>query len=227
MAPDPLSDDVLVLPHFGTADDVSALLSAFQVAVAANAADLRPLRTDVRCRNIADICDPTLLEQISSVRNRMVDAMLRVSPLVAQYPDLTMLSEMRVGDSHVLHADAERHTSSGWGPNHTPWRTHAGLLYLNTSGVDYRGGVLRLPGVGRTIVPTKGMFVAFPSGRRHIHEVTAVEAGKRHSLSVWLTGDVSRTELLTVRLEPDPSIGWRRPDIGGVAHAGPTHLAIP
>jgi predicted 2-oxoglutarate/Fe(II)-dependent dioxygenase YbiX len=109
-------------------------------------------------------------------------------------PEWTLFAEMRVGDSRPLHADAARQTSDGWEENHTPWRTHVGLLYLNSAGVDFQGGNLLLPEISRTILPSSGLFVAFPSGRNHQHRVTTIESGTRLSFVVWSTGDASRCE---------------------------------
>jgi predicted 2-oxoglutarate/Fe(II)-dependent dioxygenase YbiX len=194
------SDEVLVFYNFGAETDVAALLSAFRAAVVAksnghSSAERRlPHRSEVVCRNIVDVCAPEILEQVTAVRERVVITMQEVFQVPTHLPDFTLLSEMRVGDSHALHADGERHTAQGWRPNHTPWRTHVGLLYLNTSGVDYQGGLLRLPTISRTITPEKGMLVAFPSGHRHMHEVTTIDAGQRQSFTVWLTGNSSRVE---------------------------------
>lgn len=196
-------DDLLVIPDFGTDVEVSAILAAHNAAVAGSAAgafaDVRTrhplLRTEVLCRNIARICQPFDFEQINAVRDRMTATMREFFDVPVECPEFTLLTEMRVGDSHVLHADSERQTPTGaWEPNHTPFRTRVGLLYLNTNGVDYQGGVLHLPGLARAISPTRGMFVAFPSGRRHVHEVARVDAGKRLTLTVWLTADPSRVE---------------------------------
>ncbi|MBF9131561.1 2OG-Fe(II) oxygenase [Plantactinospora sp. S1510] len=105
------------------------------------------------------------------------------------YLEYTLLSEMRAGDRHVLHADSERLDNGVWTPNHTPFRSHAAMLYLNTSGPagDYRGGLLRFPGMGREISPTAGTLVGFTSGRAHQHEVTTVRDGIRYAVAFWLT----------------------------------------
>ena len=114
-------------------------------------------------------------------------------------PDLrvefTLLTEMRAGDSHALHADNERSAGSGqWVPNHTPWRAYAAMVYLNTSGVDYYGGVLRFPAVAQEVAPCAGELVGFSCGREREHEVTPIEDGKRYSISMWLTRDGGRAE---------------------------------
>jgi hypothetical protein len=189
------TDDVLMLPDFAAEGDISAIDSAFDAAVAFGGSFVhsQPLRTQVVCRNIGAACDPEVFERVVDTRNRIV-ATMRQGFSAATFPDLTLLSEMRIGDSHPLHADAEQETADGWKPNHAFWLTHAGLLYLNTCGIDYEGGLLELPTVGRTIAPARGMLVAFPSGRRHVHRVSEVTAGVRRTLTVWLTMDPARGE---------------------------------
>ena len=152
------------------------------------------MRTEVRCRALDALLPDKFGARLRTVRARAVARMKHFYAVPDAQPDLTLMSGMRVGDTHPLHADAEQRTPQGWGPNHTSWRTHVGLLYLNTSGVDYEGGLLRLPALGRTISPVAGMFVAFPSDRAHEHEVTRIDTGERLSLAVWLTGDPAHAE---------------------------------
>jgi predicted 2-oxoglutarate/Fe(II)-dependent dioxygenase YbiX len=190
-------DGVLTLPDFVTEADAAALMTAFEDAVVvlglSGPLHVQQPRVQVPYRDIDSVRGSEIFRQIVAIRKLILTTMQRAFSTPA-LPDLTLLSEMRAGDRHPLHADAERQTPEGWEPNHAFWRTHAGILYLNTSGVDYEGGELHLPGVNRIIAPTKGMFVAFPSGRHHVHEVTEVKAGRRRTLSIWLTLDLSRVE---------------------------------
>jgi predicted 2-oxoglutarate/Fe(II)-dependent dioxygenase YbiX len=182
-------------------EDVAAVRAAFRQMMDAKAAgrefdEIRtsPVRTEVPCRNAAAVCVPEVIERLEHLRARAISRMREAFGAETLYPNFTLLSEMRVGDRHTPHADAERQTTEGWVPNHTSWRTHVGLLYLNSSGVDYEGGQLRLTCLDVTITPASGMFVAFPAGRRHVHEVTRIEAGQRLSLAIWLTGEPERAE---------------------------------
>ena len=174
----------------------AAFLSAATAARssgATNGARVLPNRTEISAAQLAAICTREAAEALGDLRQRAVTTMVS-SFDVPGYPELSLLSEMRVGDAHVLHADAERQAEEGWAPNHTSWRTHVGLLYLNTCGVDYEGGVLRLPVLGKEFQPQEGLFVAFPSDHRYVHEVSPVLAGSRLTMAVWVTGDASRVE---------------------------------
>ena len=37
------------------------------------------------------------------------------------------------------------------------------------------------------VAPRAGLFVAFPSDERFVHEVLPVTAGRRYSLALWFT----------------------------------------
>lgn len=201
MTSESVDDGVLIDPEFAGEPDVIALLSAFDVAVQArNAGQDMPgvramaVRTEVSCRSLARRCPPEIGDIMTAVRERVVTAVKKFFDVSDEQPELTLLSEMRTTDCHLLHADAERQVMGGWGPNHTYWRTHVGLLYLNTSGADFEGGLLKLPVLGRTIAPAAGMLVSFPTGHRYVHEVTSVISGRRLSLAIWLTADAARAE---------------------------------
>jgi AMMECR1 domain-containing protein len=194
-------DELLIVPEFATAQETECVRSAFLAAAgAAQSGDaniqatLLARRTEIAARALHELTSPVVATTLADVRQRAIATMESFFDIENGRADYTLFTEMRVGDSHPLHADAERETADGWAPNHTPWRTHVGLLYLNTAGVDHQGGTLRLPGRGREIEPTAGLFVAFPSDRRYIHEVTTILAGARLTMAVWLTDDVSRTE---------------------------------
>ena len=151
-------------------------------------------RDEVSLRSGQLFCERAAAERLRNLRDRAVATIKERFQTPFELPELSLVTEMRMGDSHPLHADAEVKTPQGWRPNHTGWRTRVGLIYLNTSGIDYQGGLLRFPKLGRTISPRAGMLVAFPAGRRHLHEVTPVETGVRRSLAIWLTADPARAE---------------------------------
>lgn len=196
-----VDDGVLVARGFVGEPDVAAMLSVLDLAVRARTAGLdmpgvrvMAVRTEVSCRRVVRQCGQEISNRVTSLRERVVATVKKSFDVSDEWPELTLLSEMRATDCHPLHADAEQQISGGWGPNHTYWRAHVALLYLNTSGADFEGGLLRLPEVGRTITPTAGMLVSFPTGHQYVHEVTRVASGRRLSLAIWLTADPERTE---------------------------------
>jgi predicted 2-oxoglutarate/Fe(II)-dependent dioxygenase YbiX len=109
--------------------------------------------------------------------------------------DYTLMSEMKVGDCVPPHADNEKRTKRGvWRPNHTPYHHCTAVLYLNTCGVDYEGGLLRFPSTQQQIIPQRGLLVGFLSNREYEHEVTPVRRGCRYSISIWVSLDPKRAE---------------------------------
>ena len=109
--------------------------------------------------------------------------------------DYTLMSEMKAGDCVPSHADNEKRTRNGvWRPNHTPYHHCTAVLYLNTCGVDYEGGLLRFPSTQQQIIPKSGLLVGFLSNREYEHEVTRVQSGRRYSISIWVSLDSRRAE---------------------------------
>lgn len=196
-----MRDDVLVSEEFASVSDIDAVLRAFGAVVEASSngdsraqTRLFPSRTEVALRNASIFCERAIAERLRDLRDRTVTTIKERFQTPAELPEFSLVTEMRGGDSHALHADAEMPTPDGWRPNHTGWRTRVGLIYLDTSGIDYQGGLLRLPELGRTISPRAGMLVAFPADRRYLHEVTTIESGVRRSLAIWLSADPARAE---------------------------------
>ena len=52
------------------------------------------------------------------------------------------------------------------------------LVYFNS---DFEGGVLNFPRLGKSIQPSAGLLVAFPSTRYYFHEVTRLVSGFRYT----------------------------------------------
>jgi predicted 2-oxoglutarate/Fe(II)-dependent dioxygenase YbiX len=195
-----LDQEVLVVRDFAQPDEVFELRMAFDEVVAAHEAGNTSLRvrkwssrTEVPAREMLETIGGKS-SLIATIRSRMFSTTRNSFAAEDIRPEWTIFSRMRTGDHIPLHADAERRTPDGWEGNHTPWRTHVGLLYLSSAGDDFRGGALVLPEIGRTILPYSGMFVSFPSGRRHEHQVTTIESGARLSFVVWFTQDASHYE---------------------------------
>jgi predicted 2-oxoglutarate/Fe(II)-dependent dioxygenase YbiX len=196
-----LDQDVLVVGDFAQPEEVFNLREAFEAAIAAHKAgstslEVRtmPSRTEVTAKGIVQTLGGSGSRILVTIRSRIVSTTRASFAAPDILPEHTIFSQMRAGDSHPLHADAERQTPDGWEKNHTPWRTHVGLLYLNSAGVDFRGGELVLPEIGRTILPSAGLFVSFPSGSNHQHQVTTIESGARLSFVVWFTRDATREQ---------------------------------
>ena len=135
-------------------------------------------------------------ELIGAIRIRIVQ--LITGALGAGHPlyiEYTLLSAMSAGDRHVMHADREMQRSDGrWVPNHTPHREYTGIVYLNSMGSHFTGGMLSFGELGEEIMPLAGRLVAFGCDRRYRHEVTPVSAGTRYSLACWLTSSSPRAE---------------------------------
>jgi predicted 2-oxoglutarate/Fe(II)-dependent dioxygenase YbiX len=200
IAPVP-DQDMLILPGFAHSHEVMGLREAFNAAITAHAADNTALhvremsaRTEVPAKGMMRILDDLRARLVATMRSRITNTTRESFAAPDIMPEWTVFSQMRAGDSMQLHADAERQTPAGWEENHTPWRTHVGLLYLNTAGSDFQGGDLLLPEIGQTISPRSGLFVSFPSGRRHQHQVTTIELGARLSFVVWFTRNTDRCE---------------------------------
>lgn len=58
------------------------------------------------------------------------------------------------------------------------------IFYLND---DYEGGELVFPSLNLSIIPKKGMFVAFPSSHHFLHGVKPVISGERFAIVTWAT----------------------------------------
>jgi predicted 2-oxoglutarate/Fe(II)-dependent dioxygenase YbiX len=155
-----------------------------------------PSRTEVAALALLESGLPGA-QALVEVRRAAVARVQQFFKLAECYPESTLLTEMRKGDRHILHADAERELVDGsWGPNHTFWRSHTALLYLNTSREAFDGGILRLPALDAEVVPAAGLLVGITCGHDHRHEVTEVTRGSRISLAIWMTTDRADAEAL-------------------------------
>jgi 2OG-Fe(II) oxygenase superfamily len=183
---------LLLDPGFLDLIDCSALVD--DLSDAARATDdvrVTEYRTEMAASVVLQAGPNRLRELLLNVRRRaqklVADFYNVGDDLVLEF---TLYSEMRTGDSHPLHADAETVVSEGrWRPNHTPWRHSVALLYLNTCGLDFGGGVLVLPYLRKRIPPRVGTMVGFPATHDYCHEVTPIEWGTRRTLAMWMTTD--------------------------------------
>jgi predicted 2-oxoglutarate/Fe(II)-dependent dioxygenase YbiX len=135
-------------------------------------------------------------ERIGEIRQRASNALCRFYDFAEPaHIDFTLATEMQIGDCHPAHADSESRNDEGiWTPNHTSYHYGAAVLYLNNSGVDYEGGVLRFPLLEQEIIPQAGMLVGFMCDRNYQHEVTTILKGRRYAISIWVTRDHERAE---------------------------------
>mmetsp|Transcript_17514 Transcript_17514/g.28351 ORF Transcript_17514/g.28351 Transcript_17514/m.28351 type:complete len:293 (+) Transcript_17514:90-968(+) len=91
---------------------------------------------------------------------------------------------------------------------------YSGLVYLSTHGEDFTGGeFLFLDGEGgnKAVLPKKGRFITFASGRENPHRFLKVKTGTRYAFSMWFTCDESKQfstfldgEAHETLLTPDP-----------------------
>lgn len=188
------ASDFLVVDSFASAIECAAIIEGFRLASMGSWARSSALRTEVGGRALIWSAHPAS-QRLRQLRRAAVERVQEFFGLAVCYPENTLITEMRLGDSHVLHADAERELpEGGWEPNHTFWRSHTALIYLNTNGVEFDGGILRLPVFEAEVIPIVGKLVAINCTRRHRHEVTEVTRGSRVSLAIWMTTDEARAE---------------------------------
>jgi predicted 2-oxoglutarate/Fe(II)-dependent dioxygenase YbiX len=155
-------------------------------------ARMSELRTEIPARSLrehgCELLDSVRARVLGAARDFFRDDGLRL--------EFTLVSEMHPGDCHPLHADNERRSDGQWVPNHTPYRSHAAILYLNSGGQDgdYSGGMLRFPERRFEVVPRAGTLVAFPCGRAFEHEVGVIADGSRYTFALWMTRHSEREE---------------------------------
>ena len=187
-----------VRPGFVPNDVCASLVAAIVRAGAGPDARVLPKRVEIEGRALRTY--PDAYEILTRLRAAAAAELSAAFPCpTPSYLEFTLLTEMKDGDAHSRHADSERRRPDGkWVPNHTPWRDCTAILYLNSSGIDYEGGVLRFTRRGETVIPTAGTLVGFTCGRADEHEVTPVADGSRFSAAIWTT------------LDPDFAEEWDR-----------------
>jgi hypothetical protein len=95
------------------------------------------------------------------------------------FPEETQLVLWEVGMEQPFHLDLTRSTT-----------TYAAVIYLNH---DFEGGETVLADTA-TIRPKAGALLAF-EGSRLEHAVSAVRSGRRLTMPLWFTDDISAIEL--------------------------------
>ncbi|MHA7872184.1 MAG: prolyl hydroxylase family protein [Hyphococcus sp.] len=88
----------------------------------------------------------------------------------------------REGGQYSIHADADIWTTETKSWTRVLDRDLSLLLYIND---EFEGGRLIFPNCGFTIVPRRGLLVAFPSDWRYIHGAYPVTKGIRYAIVSW------------------------------------------
>lgn len=136
-------------------------------------------------------------EHISNPRIKQIVNMFRYETTIKVqeyfkqkvYPDYTDLVFWDEGSGMLVHAD---NCDPDGNPNYCSWRNYSGVLYLND---DYQGGNTFFPDHGpKFVIPQKGKFVFYPSGRDYNHGVTTV-VGKRYTMPIWFTTEINHIEI--------------------------------
>jgi hypothetical protein len=105
------------------------------------------------------------------------------------YPETIILAAIGPGGHHSRHADNCRQDEQGdWVPNHTPQRDVSAIYYLNE---EFEGGEIAFEKEKLVVKPRRGLLLAFPSDRDHVHEVYPVQRGIRYTMPIWFTKRVS------------------------------------
>lgn len=188
---------ILLVPGFLGREACADIIRAFNRCSDAADKDVRrfPNRTEIPGSLFASYAGNGLANTLADLRQRVVEKAQSFFDENGLRVEFTLLSQMRPGDAHGLHADNERrHPAGGWVPNHTPYHSHAAMVYLNTSGTDYQGGAICFPGHGMAVAPQAGDLVSFLCSHVHEHEVKTIESGMRYSISIWLTKDAGHAE---------------------------------
>lgn len=121
-------------------------------------------------------------ELLNSVFNKVRDKfgeIFNVTPALTQ----GVYQIMTTGGDNPLHSDSTNLDGSPLQPDGTPEELEwSGLLYLNTSGVDFDGGIIYFPKQNLEISTEVGDLLVFPGDVEHVHGVTPVTRGERKNL---------------------------------------------
>src|ERR1700730_19336478 len=105
------------------------------------------------------------------------------------YPETVILTAIGPGGRHSRHADNCRQNEQGdWVPNHSPQRDVSAIYYLNE---EFEGGEIAFEREGLVVKPRRGLLLAFPSDRDHVHQVYPVRRGIRYTMPIWFTSQES------------------------------------
>lgn len=104
---------------------------------------------------------------------------------------------MLPGSSNLLHSDSSQLDGTPYHENEEI--EYSGLIYLNDSGLDYKGGDIVFPLQELTLSPKRGTVVFFKGDHHHPHEVTLVTEGERKAIVLFFArkGNVSGRALFS------------------------------
>jgi len=71
----------------------------------------------------------------------------------------------------------------------TPHYDYSGLVYLSDHGKDFQGGEFLFvdESPAKAVLPKRGRFITFSSGRENPHQFLEVTKGTRYAFSMWFT----------------------------------------
>ena len=126
---------------------------------------------------------------MQSSRRGMIDAIRKFykEPLEL-FSDTIQLVKWGADQAMPVHADNVHFDGT---PHLTPHRDFAAIVYLND---DFLDGFIYFEEFRLAIRPKKGLLLAFPTGMRYRHGVTAISEGKRYTMPAWFTRDISKRD---------------------------------
>jgi predicted 2-oxoglutarate/Fe(II)-dependent dioxygenase YbiX len=130
----------------------------------------------------ASEADDVVARLIQQCLNKLRAPLHPAGPL---YPETVILAAMGPGGHHSRHGDnCRQNEQSDWVPNHTPQRDVSAIYYLNE---EFEGGEISFEKENLVVKPRRGLLLAFPSDRDHVHEVYPVRSGIRYTMPIWFT----------------------------------------
>lgn len=102
------------------------------------------------------------------------------------------LARLTEGAFNGLHSDMYQIDGSKWedGSGRESELDYSALLYLSDFEKDFTGGEIIFPQQDLTIKPECGMLIFFRGDLEHLHKVSRVTSGERHSIVAFLGGHV-------------------------------------
>ena len=175
--------ELLMINEFISAADCQSLIECYRANQALTLKipdrfwNSRPLYFEAIPNSFQDIkrkIRSVILQEASLIKNHFNHA-------IEIFPETINLVVWPPGHELTPHIDNEHLDGTS---NGMEQRTFSAVLYLND---NYEGGEIYFPVINESIKPTTGQFVAFRSGRRHMHGVRNVTGGLRYTMAAWFT----------------------------------------